>query len=294
MVKRSLLALVSLSALLTGGAAAPAAPPGFDPAATAARLDALHIRIAGNAEEHRAAERLNYHRVEISVERCMRAHRRPYRKPLFVSFYRDFVDADFGVGNGSASITDSLTAGTRRWELNAIAGARLTRAGAGERVVRPEDAETLNKCTAPFEHRMYTDFEPPSGVYDLSGFGEMQSAVHRDAAVLKAWGGYNACMKTRHGYVVGPDYSDFLFAPHVELRNPPLDGAPAGPGWHRAVARFRALFAADVDCRRPAHTAAMRVVARLLPAWESRHRGELRAVRKAWRQRVTAAAKIPA
>jgi hypothetical protein len=38
--------------------------------------------------------------------------RTSYRKPPYVDFSRDFTDDVLGVGNGSATIIDSLTAGT--------------------------------------------------------------------------------------------------------------------------------------------------------------------------------------
>ncbi|MGC5318740.1 hypothetical protein ACPXB5_08370 [Micromonospora arida] len=62
-------------------------------------------------------------------------------------------------------------------------------------------------------------------------------------------------MKDRHGYVVGTDRADFLFAWR-------LKGAPDSPQWRRGLAEMKAVFAADVACRRPAYTAAMRLVDR--------------------------------
>ena len=275
------------------GGSAPAARQTFDLAATAVRLDALHISIVGNLAEHRASELLNYHRIEGGITDCMRAHGRPYRKAPFVSSYQDFTDADFGYGNGSATIIDSLTAGTRRWELNVIAGARLARAGVYDREVRPADVDVLNGCAKPFGYRQYPDVDPPAGAYRLASFIDLLEPVHRDAEVMKAWQGYNTCMKDRHGYLVGEDRSDFLFAPNARLNDPPVDGVPAGPAWHRALTELKAVFAADVDCRRPAYVAAMRIVANRLDAWQSRHRTELLSIRHAWHQRVDAAAKPP-
>lgn len=284
--------LASLSTLLIGGAA-PAAQPRFDLPATVARFDALYRSIMGNVTQRRASELLNHHRIEGGIAACMQEHGRPYRKAPFVSSYQDFTDADLGYGNGSASIIDSLTAGTRRWELNAIAGARLARAGAHDRDVRPEDAEIANKCAEPFEYRTYPDFDPPAGAYRLTSFTDLLEPVLRDARVRTAWHGYHACMKDRHGYVIVGDRSDFLFAPSARLTEPPVDGLPAGPQWHRALAELKAVFAADVDCRRPAYIAAMKIVADRLDGWQTRHRAELETIRKAWNQRIDAAAKLP-
>src|SRR6185437_13843695 len=69
-------------------------------ARTAARLDALTISIYGSADELRAAERVNYHRIEDGTAACMRAAGRPYRPVPFEPFYRDFTDADVGYGTG--------------------------------------------------------------------------------------------------------------------------------------------------------------------------------------------------
>ena len=103
--------------LAVSSPAAGVAPPATTPAgvsATAARLDALVISITGNVQELRAAEILNYHRIEGGMAACMRAAGHRYRKQPYVSFYRDFTDADLGYGTGGATIFDSITAGPRR------------------------------------------------------------------------------------------------------------------------------------------------------------------------------------
>jgi hypothetical protein len=56
---------------------------------------------------------------------------------------------------------------------------------------------------------------------------------------------------------------------------------------------MKAVFAADVDCRRPAYIAAMQLVDQRLDAWVAKHRAELLAIRREWRSRVAAAAKLP-
>ncbi|MEV4344724.1 hypothetical protein AB0J83_09630 [Actinoplanes sp. NPDC049596] len=90
-------------------------------------------------------------------------------------------------------------------------------------------------------------------------------------------------MKNRHGYVVDADRSDFLFKHR-------LVGATGSPEWRRGLAEMKAVFAADVDCRRPAYVVAMRLLAGRFDAWEDKHRAELLAVRRAWRSRVAEAA----
>ncbi|WIN00056.1 hypothetical protein ACTOB_003734 [Actinoplanes oblitus] len=259
---------------------------GFDLAAAAARLDAVSLSITGNLEELRATEVLNYRRVEGGVADCMRAHGRPYAPLPFVDFYQDFTDADLGYGNGRAAIIDSLTAGTRRFELNEYAGVRLRRAGITEPALKPEDVDVFNGCTAPFEHRNYLDIDPPAGAYQLAELEDLLEPIYRNDAVVKAWQGYDRCMKVRHGYVVGADRSDFLFAPR-------LQGEPGSASWRRGLAKMKAVFAADVDCRRPAYTAAMRLLDERLDAWKAKHRTELLAVRNAWKERVVVAANPP-
>lgn len=276
--------LVAVAAPAAGPAAERRAP--LDLAATVARLDALTISITGDLAELRASEVLNYHRVVGGTARCMRAHGRPFRKPPFVDFYRDFTDADLGYGNGRATIIDSLTAGTRRFELNDHAFARLARAGVYDTGVRPEDVDVLNGCTAPFDHRPYVGADLPAGAYALTTFEDLLAPVYQDPAVAAAWRRYDACMKDRHGYVVGADRSDFLFKPRAT-------DAPGSETWRRGLAEMRAVFAADVDCRRPAYVAAMRVVAQRLDAWERKHRPELLSIRREWRGRVAAAANLP-
>lgn len=252
--------------------------PGFDLAATARHLDALTVSITGNVEELRASELLNYHRVEDGVAACMRAHGRPYRKSPFVDFYRDFTDADLGYGSGRASIVDSLTYGTRRFELNESAGVRLRQAGVDDNGVRPEDVGVLHGCKAPFDYRSYIGADPPAGAYELADFDDLLEPAYRDAGVIAAWRTYDSCMRNRYGYVVGDDRSDFLFKPRAT--------GPSG-------SEMRAAFAADADCRRPAYVAAMRVISRRFGAWEAEHRPQLDAVHREWRHRVAAAAHLP-
>ena len=132
----------------------------------AVRLDALTVAITGGVEELRASERLNYHRVESGTAACMAATGRPYRKRPFVSLYDGFTDADLGYGTGRASIIDSVTELGRRLVLNDIAHARMEQAGLANPAgagVTPDDVDTLNRCTAQFQHRAYDDIDPPPG-----------------------------------------------------------------------------------------------------------------------------------
>jgi hypothetical protein len=67
-----------------------------------------------------------------------------------------------------------------------------------------------------------------------------------------------------------------------------IPGHPRSPG-----VRICRCHRADVNLRLPACIAAMRIVAGHLDAWERCYRAELDAVRAAWRQRVTDAARLP-
>ena len=285
---------VVAGALVAAPAPGRTAPPGQDIAAVAARLDALHVRIAGNREERVAAQLINYHRVEGGVARCMRAAGKPYRIRPFVSGFDDFTDADLGFGSGRGSVFDSIT-DRGRWIIrNERAHARLAPTGVLDSwgSVRAADSPTVNRCTAPYGHRLYLDTDPPAGVYQLSGFPGLFDRANRDPAVLAAMRPYRTCMKQRYGYDV-TERTDFLFAPRLSYRDAPLDGRPATPAWHRGVRQIRAAFAADVDCRLPAYRLAMRLIAPHLGAWERDHRAGIGAVRAAWRQRVEQARTLP-
>ena len=141
-----------LLALLGATPVAPG-PAGSVLASAAARLDNLQRSITGNLAELRASEELNYRRVEGGTRLCMRAAHRPYRQLAFVSFYRDFTNADLGYGIGQASVFDSMTEGGRRMVLNELAYARLQQAGNLDRKVAPADAAALNRCRARYQHR---------------------------------------------------------------------------------------------------------------------------------------------
>jgi hypothetical protein len=146
---RVIRATATLVLIVVAGSSSSAVRPGDDAliTRTAARLDALNISIYGSAEELRAAERVNYHRIEDGTAACMRAAGRAYRSVPFEPFYRDFTDADVGYGTGRASVVDSLTEHGRRLVRNEEASARVWRAEA-ERVVADADVEAFNTCTA--------------------------------------------------------------------------------------------------------------------------------------------------
>jgi hypothetical protein len=292
---RRLLTVCAWVVVLFAGMSPPTSDPGprpFDIAATAARLDALDVQVTGSLEEHRASEILSYHRIEGGMADCMRAAGHPYRKPPLVSFYRDFTDADFGYGNGRATVVDSLTAGPRLGILNEIAYARLDRAGVFDPPVSPADVGALNGCRAKFGGRLYFDGELPTYDGRLLGFYDLLEPVDHDAGVIQAMVWYRRCMRDRYGYIVD-DRDDFLYTPRIDGRDAPIDGAPASAAWRRGVAEMERVFAADADCRRPAYEAGMRIVAGRLDGWANQHRTEIAAVRREWRQRVADAAKLP-
>ncbi|MDI6102676.1 hypothetical protein QLQ12_29060 [Actinoplanes sp. NEAU-A12] len=262
-----------------------------DVATTAARLDELQIQITGKVEELRAAELLNYHRVEGGIGECMREAGRKYVPVPYVSFYEGFTDADLGYGNGRATVVDSMTTKGRRIVLNELASARLKRAGAVDRKVIETDVEVLNGCAARFESRGYHDFDPPAGVRELSGLEDLLEPIHQDPAVVTAMGGYAACMKKRYGFKVD-DRSDFLFKPRIAAKDAPLPGQPAKPAWTKGVAAIDKVFTADAECRRPAYEAAMTLLADRIEPWRKKNRDRLFAVRAGWRKAVGDAKKI--
>ncbi|MFG1603438.1 hypothetical protein [Actinoplanes sp. NPDC049265] len=252
--------------LVVAAASAPAPAPArpFDVAVAAARLDDLHRRIYGDLEEVRAAERLNFHRIEGGIAACMRAHSRPYRMPPFASFYRDFTDADLGYGTGRMSLIDSLTAGPRRYVLNERAYARLPHPK-----VRRQDMAVFQGCADRFGGQGYTSVPPPGGWNAVPDVSDILLAVVRDPGVAAAMRDYPGCMKVKYGYAVGVR-EDFLM-PGVDMD---------------------ARYAADADCRRPAYLLAMRIVDQRLGPWEAEHRTRLDAIRRGWRERVELARRL--
>lgn len=286
-----LLAAVLLSASQVAcGADAKAAP---DVAATAAMLDELHIDITGDLEEMRAAELLNYHRVESGIQKCMSDAGRNYRPVPYVSFYEGFTDADLGYGNGWGTVVDSMTAKGRRFVLNEEAFARLERAGAVKRTANKADVEFLNGCAAKFESRAYFDFDPPAGVRELEGLEDLLEPVHNDQTVVTAMAGYQKCMKDRYGFKV-EDRSDFLFTPRINRKDAPLPGKAPNRAWKKGLAAIDKVFTADAECRRPAYDAAMKLLADRIEPWKEKNRDRLFAVRAGWRKAVGDAKKIPA
>jgi hypothetical protein len=293
----SWLAVAAVTAAPSSGwtAAAPAAgdrsgastPEQFDLATTAARLDALHVRIHGHRTELQASELLSYHQIEGGVKACMRAAGKAYRPAPFVSHYDEFTDADLGFGSGSGSVFDSVTDRGRRMILNERAAARSARAGllTWWDKMPPADVPAHNRCTAPYQHRTYPDFEPPAGVYLFPALGELFGPVVRDPAVIAAMRPYRSCMKRRFGYDV-TERTDFLFAPRISYRDAPVAGRPVPAAWSRGLRQIRVVFAADIACRLPAHRIAMRLLAPRIGPWQRKHHAELAAVRAAWQERV--------
>ena len=263
------------------------APAGV--AATAARLDDLHRRISGTAEEWRATELLHHHRVQDGMAACLAAAGRPYRRVPLVSFYRDFTDADMGYGTGRASVLDSVTERGRRLVRNEAAYARVEATRPRVRPA-PADASVHHACLSRVRRDAAPAAEAPPGAYELAELPGL--GVAGDAAVAAAMSGYRPCMRQRYGHHV-TDRSDFLFRPRIDRSDAPVDGRPATAAWTRGVAEIDAVFAADADCRRPAYTIAMTLAGQRLDGWERRNRPRLDAVRAAWRQRVADAAGLP-
>jgi hypothetical protein len=287
-------AWIAVASLTVSPAFGRTAAERVDIAATAARLDALHVRIHGNRAERQASELINYHRVEGGMAACMRAAGKPYRIRPFISRYDDFTDADLGFGSGSGSVFDSITDRGRRGILNELAGARYAREGLLDSwgSVRPADSATRNRCAAPFQYRLYPDFDPPAGVNRFSGIAELLGPIARDPAVIAAMRPYRGCMK-RYGYTVTEERTDLLFAPRISYRDAPVGGRPPAAAWTRGIERIHAAFDADIACRLPAYRIAMRKLAPRIGPWVRQHRTEINAVHAGWRQRVVQAGGLP-
>ncbi len=223
---RTIRTLATLVLVFVAASSSSAVGPGDDAliVRTAARLDALTISIYGSADELRAAEWVNYHRIEDGTAACMRAAGRAYRPVPFEPFYRDFTDADVGYGTGRASVVDSLTEHGRRLVRNEEAFARVRRAEA-ERRVAAADVDTFNTCTAPYEHRAYYDIDLPASAQRLD-LDDLVAPLRDLPEVAAAAKPYRSCMRTR-GYTVD-DRDDFLFSPRPAAPSRPCS-APTRP-----------------------------------------------------------------
>ncbi|SDT28015.1 hypothetical protein [Actinoplanes derwentensis] len=284
-----LLAVVLLAATqVSCGAQTEAAP---DLVATAARLDKLAIDITGDIEEIKAAELLNYHRVEGGIAACMQETGRAYKPVPYVSFYDVFTDADLGYGDSRATVVDSLTSHGRRIVLNELAIARLTRAGALNRTVADADMPALQTCAARFQSRDYHDFDPPVGVMELADLADLVEPVQRDPAVVSAMAGYPTCMKQQYGFTV-TDRDEFLSSPRINRDHAPRPGERAGLKWRKGLNAIDKAFKADTDCRRPAYETAMTLLADRIGPWRDRNRDKLFAIRAGWRKAVADAKRL--
>ncbi|MEV4411436.1 hypothetical protein [Catellatospora sp. NPDC049609] len=289
--------LAALAVLVAGGGYAIHRAARFDLAATAARLDALTVRIYGSVEELRANELLNYHRVEGGTANCMRERGQPYTPAPYFSGYEEFTDADLGYGTGGATVLDSVTEHGRRFALNVIASAYappgyeygVTRAPAGADQERWVAA--VNACREPYEHRDYHDTDRPAGTDALGGLPGLYERVTRNPLVLASWQRYEPCMRERGHDVDWNRRDDFLFRDWgLRVEDAPARERPATAAWHAAENEMTRVFTDDAECRMPAYTAAMRLVSRGLDGWEADHRAELDRVRADWRRRVAEAA----
>ena len=284
---------IAVASLVMSPAPGLSSPQRTGIAATAARLDALERRVTGNLAQRRASERLGYQVIEGGVAACMQAAGKTYRPAPFVSRFDEFTEADLRHGGGSGSVFEPVIEPERLHILNVRAGARAARAGLHtwwDDTLPAADVPAHNRCTAPYQHRTYPDFEPPAGMYRFALFGDLLGPVAQDPAVLAAMRPYRSCMKQRHGYDV-TESTDFLYAPRVTYKDVPIDGHPTPAAWTRGVREIRAAFAADVDCRLPAYRIAMRLLAPRIGPWERKHRAELDSFHRAWQQRVSQAAR---
>ena len=281
-------ALALLAVPSAGAAQAPAPVP--DIATTAAALDRLTVAVNGNVKQLTALQLLNYRRLEGGIARCMRAAGHPYRKAAYVNSFQDFSDADLGFGSGSGSVFDPVINGGRRIVVHAIGSARLERAGVFDHGVPARDNAAFQKCRARFDYRQYPDFDRPAALAPMQYLPGLTDGIATHPAVKAAMLPYESCMKRKYGYVAeAEERTDFLYAPRVSYTDAPLDGETPKRAWTQGIAKMEAAFAADADCRRPAYEIAMRMLAPRIGPWESKHRADLAAVRRVWRQQVAAA-----
>ncbi|MDI1461492.1 hypothetical protein QEZ54_10965 [Catellatospora sp. KI3] len=299
LTRRRVAAGLLAAALLVGGAAIAVRQTMWsDPAATAARLDALTVGILGSADELRAAELVSYHRIEGGVAACMRERGTPYEPAPFFTRYDGFTDADLGYGTGRAGVLDSVTEHGRRFITNVLGQARMP-AGYHERGapagVDPDTwAAAVNACRAPYEYRDYHDFTPPTGAYELSDLPGLSSDIYANPLVRLGMLRYSPCMADLGYRVEWHGRDDFLFRDWgLRLEDAPVDGRAAAPAWNDAVAALTSTFAADAKCRDASYRPAMRLLASRLDQWEAAHRDQLAAIRAEWRSRVAAAAGLP-
>lgn len=301
LTRRKLVVIVSALVLLfTGAGYAVHRAVRFDLAATAARLDALMMRIHGSVAEQRANELLNYHRVEGGTANCMRERGLPYQVAPYFSFYEGFTDADVGYGTGRATALDSVTEHGRRFALNVIASAYappgyeygVSSAPAG--VDQERWVAALNVCREPYEHRDYHDTDRPAGSDLLSTLPGLSERIDANPLVLAGWLRYAPCMRERGHQVAWDRRDDFLFRDWgLRVEDAPVRGRPATAAWQAAETEMTGVFTDDAACRMPSYTAAMRLVEWWLDDWEAAHRAELDRVRADWLSRVAAAAQLP-
>ncbi|BCJ78079.1 hypothetical protein CS0771_76230 [Catellatospora sp. IY07-71] len=301
LTRRRLTAILSVLALLVAGAGyAVYRGTHFDLAATAARLDALIVRINGSVAEQRANELLNYHRVEGGTAGCMRERGLPYTVAPYFSLYEGFTDADVGYGTGGATVLDSVTEHGRRFALNVIASAYAPPGYEFGVPPMPADVEqqawvaALNACREPFGYRDYHDTDRPAGSDLLSTLPGLAERVDLNPLVLAGRLRYSPCMRERGHQVDWDRRDDFLFRDWgLRMEDAPIRGRAATAAWQAAEAEMTGVFADDAACRMPAYQAAMRLVSWWLDDWADAHRAELDQVRAYWRSRVAEAERLP-
>ncbi|GAA1611551.1 hypothetical protein ACFQY4_07935 [Catellatospora bangladeshensis] len=300
LTRRRLIAIVSVLVLLAAGAGyAVYRGTAFDLAATAARLDALIVRINGSVAEQRANELLNYHRVEGGMANCMRERGLPYTVAPYFSLYEGFTDADVGYGTGGATVLDSVTEHGRRFALNVIASAYAPPGyDYGLPLLPPGvDQETWiaasNACRGPFDYREYHDTDRPAGTDQLSSLPGLSERIDANPLVLAGRLLYAPCMRERGHQVDWNGRDDFLFRDWgLRTADAPISGRPATAAWRAAEDEMTGVFADDAACRMPSYTAAMRLVSWWLDEWEAAHRADLDLVRAEWRRRAAEAERL--
>lgn len=252
------------------------------------RLVELHYRISGSPEDRTTGAREVYVRLQEPLRDCMAAHGYSYTPPPFHDPYAGWSPTRDLSAHDILAPVDDVRVGRDAFFLATTTAAAVEEIRSSEAAQNPGYtnlppaeqemyAKQLDDCAPAPEN--YEDAAKPSGTDEayLSLDGFLRS-VERSSAVQQQLRGYATCLQSA-GFSA-QSRSELVDSVRLRFLDPASGGllAPDAPGWQDAVKVEQAAAAADATCRRPAHDAALAVLATRVAEYEREHGQELRAL----------------
>jgi hypothetical protein len=240
--------------------------------------------VEGAPDNWRMAATLEYAAYHGPIEACMTAHGQVYRYPPVIDPMAGRTDAlipdtftaiaELPTERGLVpNVADTITAGYADAQAYAATEPDLANVPSAAYIAALDACGATDGTTAMPEW--------PVADADLeAAFQALMRAAQESPDVAAATAGWAPCMATK-GYDLAEEtdlyqlVTTYYAAFAVDPDDPAATREPTGPEWDAAVAKEAAAAAADLECRTPAHNAAMLALDGKIAAFRTEHAAQL-------------------